>query len=98
MIKTMNLQQIRLEGLGNGFRVIDPHDGFRQNDQLWFGKCNKCNQMVTNSTLDGTWNHTVYTKLEYWGDSKTPNSTSSYQVNYCPEVEGKVVEPTIVRK
>jgi hypothetical protein len=94
----MNIQQIRKEGIGNGFRVVDPHDGFRQNDQLWFGKCNKCNQMVTNSSLDGTWKHTVYTELTYWGNSSLPNSSTSHQVNYCPEVENKIVEPVVIRK
>lgn len=94
----MNIQQIRREGLGNFFRVLDPHDGFRNNDQLWFGKCDHCKETVTNSHLDGIWKHTVYTELEYWGDNKRPNSTTSHQVNYCPKLEGKVVEPVIRRK
>lgn len=94
----MNIQQIRQEGLGNGFRVIEPHDGFRKNDQLWFGKCDQCEATVTNSWLDGAWMHTVYTKLEYWGNNTHPNSTTSHRVNYCPKVEGKIVEPVIIRK
>jgi hypothetical protein len=94
----MNIQQIRREGLGNGFRVIDPHDGFRKNDQLWFGKCSECEATVTNSSLDGVWQHTIYTHIEYWGDSRFPNSTQSHQATYCPKVEGKVVEPVVTRK
>jgi len=94
----MDTQQIRREGIGNGFRVIEPHDGFRKNDQLWFGKCDQCEATVTNSWRDGTWMHKVYTELEYWGDSTTPNSTTSHDVDYCPKAEGKIVEPVVVRK
>ena len=94
----MNIQQIRLEGIGKGFRVIDPHDGYRKNDQLWFGTCSVCEESVSNSYRDGVWQHHVYTQLVYYGDSATPNSTTSHQVDYCPVAEGKVTEPVILRK
>jgi hypothetical protein len=95
----MNIQQIRLEGIGNGFRVLNPGDGFRQNDQLWFGKCDTCGETVTSSYFTGgAWEHTVYTLKEYWSkDGIYPNHTSSYKVDYCPTREGNVVEPKIVR-
>ncbi len=73
-----NFKQIREEGIGNGFSVINPHDGFRKDNRLWFGNCSECGELVTNSSLTGKgWEHTVYTV-------KTANHSSSYQVGYCP--------------
>jgi hypothetical protein len=74
----MNIQQTRNEGIGNGFRVIDPHDGFRQNDQLWFGKCDQCEETVTNSWLDGAWMHTVYTSSELLPKGRRKNRRTSH--------------------
>lgn len=92
----MNIQQIRLEGQGNGFRVLDPHDGFRKDDRLWFGTCDQCGKSVTNSSLTGVWEHQVYTNLVYYSkESRFPNSTTSFNTTYCPKVEGKEVEPII---
>jgi hypothetical protein len=95
----MNIQQIRNEGIGNGFRVLNPHDGFRKNDQLWFGNCEVCGESVTSSYHhNGVWQHTVYTLKEYWSkDATYPNHSSSYSVDYCPTKENKLVECEIVR-
>jgi len=54
-----NLDNIRQNGIGNGFTVSDPHDGFRKDNTLWFGKCDTCGETVTQSHFDTTWNHTV---------------------------------------
>lgn len=98
MLIDIDITTIRARGIGKGFTVSDPHDGFRQNNQLWFGKCTSCGETVTNSNLTGVWEHTVYTLVEYYSkDSTFPNHTSSYKVDYCPTVEGKVVEPKVIR-
>ena len=95
----LDIQTVREAGIGNGFKVLDPHDGMRQNDQLWFGKCSGCGETVTNSRLKGVWEHNVYTYVEYWSkDSLFPNHTKSHNVDYCPTLEDKVVEPVVVRK
>jgi hypothetical protein len=95
----LDIQTVREGGIGTGFKVLDPHDGFRDNGQLWFGKCETCGETVTNSWHTGLWEHTVYSYIEYWHkDSLFPNHTRSQKVTYCPTVENKVVEPVIVRK
>lgn len=96
----IDITTLREAGIGKGFKVLDPHDGFRNNNQLWFGKCDTCGESVTSSYHDaGVWQHTVYTYVEYWGkDSRFPNHTQSHNVDYCPKAEGKIVEPVVVRK
>ena len=94
----IDIQTVREAGIGNGFKALDPHDGSRKNDQLWFAKCAACGETVTNSWLKGVWEHDVYTYIEYYSkDSLFPNHTRSHKVDYCPTLAGKVVEPEIVR-
>ncbi len=74
-----NFNQIREEGIGNGFSVINPHDGFRKDNRLWFGNCSECGELVTNSALTGKgWEHNLITG--YIGST----GTSSKNVDYCP--------------
>lgn len=98
----MDIKTTREQGLGAGFQVMEPHDGFRQNNQLWFGKCSECGETVTNSTLNGIWEHTVYTRKEFWSREKYEkgiwNSSTSHQVPYCPTAEGRHAECEIVVK
>lgn len=98
MLMEVDFRTIREAGLGKGFRVLEPHDGYRGDNSLWFGKCAVCMELVTHSRLTGLWEHTVYTLVEYWSkDSTFPNHTVSHKVDYCPVVEGKVIEPEIIR-
>jgi hypothetical protein len=92
-----NFQQVREQGLGNGFAVINPADGFRKDNRLWFGECSECGERITNSALDGVWKHTIYTIKGYYSkeafdNDGMANHTQSYQVDYCPKVDGVVVE------
>lgn len=80
VITKENFQSIRENGIGSNFSVIDPKDGFRKDNRLWFGTCSVCGESVTNSALTGRgWEHTIYIV-------KTANHSQSYQVTYCPKV------------
>ena len=80
VITKENFQSIRENGIGSNFSVINPADGFRKDNRLWFGTCSVCGESVTNSALTGRgWEHTIYTV-------KTANHSQSYQVTYCPTV------------
>lgn len=74
----MNIQEIREQGVGNGFDVLDPHDGYENNDRLWFGECATCGGRVTNSNLKGIWEHTVILETDGKGYTK------SMVIDYCP--------------
>jgi hypothetical protein len=79
-----NFNQIREEGIGNGFSVINPHDGYRKDNRLWFGTCSECGESVTNSSLTGKgWEHNLI--LE---EKRNPSGFVSYRssrnVDYCP--------------
>ena len=78
-----NFNQIRVEGLGNGFTVINPEDGYRKDNRLWFGECSECGERVTNSALNGIWKHEIV--LE---EKRNANGFVSFrqskQVDYCP--------------
>ena len=72
----MTIQETRTQGIGNGFKVLNPADGYRQDNRLWFGECSVCGERITNSALDGVWKHTQ--QLEN-GWSK--------QIDYCPKTK-----------
>ena len=74
-----NFKQIRVEGIGNGFTVLNPEDGYRKDNRLWFGMCSECGEIVTNSSLKGVWEHTIYLVDE-------PNHKVSKSVDYCPGI------------
>lgn len=82
------LTQIRTEGLGNGFTVLNPADGFRRDGTLWFGTCSECGEQVSNSWRDGVWEHTVYTSRTYYPNG-LPASSTSHQADYCPKQRGE---------
>lgn len=69
-----NFEYIRENGIGNGFTVSDPHDGFRKDNRLWFGTCETCGQSVVNNVYDKFWAHTV---------SVGENATR--EIDYCPK-------------
>ena len=74
MNTNLTLSEIREQGIGNGFTVINPADGYRKDNTLWFGNCANCGKRVTQSRFDKFWSHTI---------SVGPNSFRD--VDYCPE-------------
>jgi hypothetical protein len=79
-----NFNQIREEGIGNGFSVINPADGFRKDNRLWFGTCSECGESVTNSSLTGKgWEHNLILEQKFH-ESGTIAYQSSRNVDYCP--------------
>lgn len=67
------MNEVREQGKGNGFTVLNPADGYRQDDHLWFGECANCGERVTNSSLDGIWQHRQMVSENTW-----------VQIDYCP--------------
>jgi hypothetical protein len=75
-----NFKSIRENGIGFNFKVINPADGFRKDNRLWFGTCSECGESVTNSAISGRgWEHTIYLVKE-------ANHSVSKNVTYCPKV------------
>jgi hypothetical protein len=93
------IQEIREQGIGNGFHVTEAADGFRKDNRLWFGKCETCGERVTNASLTGVWQHKITKYEEYWvyGGKKNPfpNHSNSRHVDYCPTSRGEVHETEI---
>lgn len=78
-----NFQTIRSEGIGNGFTVINPADGYRKDNRLWFGECSECGERVTNSALNGIWKHEIVLEQKLNANGGIAYQ-SSKQVDYCP--------------
>ena len=94
VITKENFQSVRENGIGSNFSVINPSDGFRKDNRLWFGTCSVCNESVTNSALVGRgWEHTIYTTKGSFSkanfDKGIYNHTSSRSVDYCPTAKGE---------
>jgi hypothetical protein len=66
-------QRIRELGIGKGFSVINPEDGYRKDNSVWFGKCSKCGEIVSNGRFFG---------LE-WVHTEKLSESSSRHVEYC---------------
>jgi hypothetical protein len=77
----MNLLEIRTKGIGSNFTVINPADGYRKDNRLWFGTCSECGEMVSSSSVSAKyngWTHTLTKKI-----SETGFSMKS--IDYCPK-------------
>jgi hypothetical protein len=74
----MNIQEVRVNGLGNGFAVINPTDGYRKDNTVWFGECSVCGERLSNSRWTGVWVHTLREKNEQYG------YISHTDLDYCP--------------
>ena len=68
-----SLKEIREQGLGLNFRVLNPSDGYRQDNTLWFGECDTCGERVTSSLHD-----------KFWGHRASLGEYSSTTIDYCP--------------
>ena len=94
VITKENFQSVRENGIGSNFSVINPADGFRKDNRLWFGTCSVCNESVTNSAVSGRgWEHTIYLEKGYFSKDNylkgTTNMASSKSVTYCPTAKGE---------
>ncbi len=82
-ITAEEIQANRENGVGNGFKVLNPGDGFRRDGSLWFGTCSVCGERVSNSLRDGVWKHTIYTSKTY-NENGLLASATSYESEVCP--------------
>ncbi len=82
------IQEIRENGLGNGFTVLDPKDGFRQDNRVWFGRCSVCGEQVSNGLDDGKWNHSITKTITYHSSGAVCQTDTRY-VDYCPTERGE---------
>lgn len=77
----MNIVEIRTKGIGSNFSVINPHDGYRKDNRLWFGECSECGEMVSSSSMSAKsigWTHTLTKKISETGFQMT-------SIDYCPK-------------
>ena len=72
----MNLVEIRKSGVGNGFTVINPKDGYRKDNLVWFGECSKCGESVSSSLVSAKYNGWTHTKIV--GQMRSA-------IDYCPK-------------
>lgn len=77
----MNLVEIRKNGIGNGFTVIKPEDGYRKDNAVWFGTCSNCNEMVSSSSVSTKYNGWVHTLVKPLGETGSVRTA----VDYCPK-------------
>jgi hypothetical protein len=78
------LDLVLTEGIGKGFMVLDPEDGFRKDNSLWFGTCDQCGERVHNSRHTGIWEHTIILETTYHANGTSILSQKSKTVDYCP--------------
>jgi hypothetical protein len=78
----MNLLEIRTKGIGSNFSVVNPKDGYRKDNRLWFGECATCGESVSSSSMSAKfngWTHEIVLG--------TIGSTGKIirSVDYCPK-------------
>ena len=91
------LQEAREQGIGTNFQVLNPADGYRKDNSLWFGNCSECGERVAHSFHTRAWSHTIYEYQEWYSKSAfesgmPANHSKSRQVDYCPKARGEVVD------
>jgi hypothetical protein len=85
VITKENFKEIRENGIGFNFKVINPEDGYRKDNRLWFGTCSECGERVTNSAIAGRgWEHEIVLEHKVLEGGATFHS--SRNVTYCPKV------------
>lgn len=80
MMNYNEMMEIRINGIGNGFKVLNPEDGYRKDNTVWFGECSVCGEHLSNSRFKGVWVHTLREKNEQYG------YISHKDLDYCPAV------------
>lgn len=69
---------VREQGIGSNFIVLNPEDGYRKDNSVWFGECANCGERVSNSVWHGVWHHKLYIPNE-------DGSTSVKSLDQCPK-------------
>jgi hypothetical protein len=77
----MEIKKIRELGIGSNFRVINPKDGYRKDNHLWFGECENCGQYVASSLVSKFQGWTHWIELESIGLT----GKRVVEVDYCPK-------------
>jgi len=90
------VRRIRRDGVGNGFVVLEPADGFRRDGSLWFGVCSVCSERVSNSWTDGVWKHTTPTK-QVLNPNGVVSASVTQQTDYCPTERGIAIPCEVVQ-
>lgn len=71
------MKTIREQGIGSNFKVLNPKDGYRKDNSVWFGECANCGERVSNSVWHGVWHHTIETPSDFGSVNRT-------KLDYCP--------------
>lgn len=80
---TDEMARIRAGGIGSNFTVSDPEDGYRKNNQVWFGTCGTCGERVTSSRFDnGVWMRKLVTEEQ---PEKFPGLLTYRDLDRCPQ-------------
>lgn len=72
----MNLVEIRKNGIGSNFTVIDPQDGFRKDNTVWNGTCANCGERVYSSIVSAKYNGWYHTEIV---------DRMQSAIDYCPK-------------
>ena len=80
------VMEILQKGIGSNFTVLNPEDGFRKDNSLWFGTCSVCGERVSNSKHRNIWTHTEILEVTYHADGKTILSQKSRDIDQCPVI------------
>lgn len=84
---TDEMARIRAGGIGSNFTVTDPEDGYRKNNQVWFGTCGTCGERVTSSRFDnGVWMHKLVTAEH----PEFPSMLTHRNLDRCPQGDDRV--------
>jgi hypothetical protein len=86
-------QEIREQGIGSNFSVLNPEDGYRKDNSLWFGNCSECGERVSQSLRDDYWLHTQflekgYSSKTHWEEKRWHAFATSRGLDYCPTAKG----------
>lgn len=92
---SLTVTEIRENGIGSNHKVINPADGYRKDNRLWFGECSECGERITSSLHNkGEWTHTIYSIKGYYSmdnyERGIYNHGQSREVAYCPTAKGEV--------
>ena len=79
------LMELRKNGIGTNFKVLENGDGFRRDNTVWFGKCSVCGGHVSSSRFENGWIHSISSPITD-AQGKAYSSGRSMASSYaCPE-------------
>ena len=80
------VMEILQKGIGSNFTVLNPEDGYRKDNSLWFGECSVCGERVSNSKHSNKWMHSEVLSIKYHADGKTVLSRTTRELDQCPVI------------